>query len=81
MRQYSLGNNVMDECMEWANKAEALAGYARQIDDDTLIGFAKTTRWCGGAEKIGWISRGLLQRALIEPCWQRPADPRRLGAP
>lgn len=28
-------NNV-DECLEWANKAEALASYAKQADDDSL---------------------------------------------
>jgi hypothetical protein len=26
----------IDECQKWANKAEALASYARQADDDTL---------------------------------------------
>lgn len=26
----------IDECQEWANKAEALASYARMADDDTL---------------------------------------------
>jgi hypothetical protein len=26
----------IDECAEWANKAQALASYARQADDDTL---------------------------------------------
>lgn len=26
----------IDECAEWANKAEALASYAKQADDDTL---------------------------------------------
>ena len=26
----------IDECQEWANKAEALASYAKQADDDTL---------------------------------------------
>lgn len=26
----------IDECKDWANKAEALASYARQADDDTL---------------------------------------------
>lgn len=28
--------NRIDECQSWANKAEALASYARQADDDTL---------------------------------------------
>jgi hypothetical protein len=31
----------IDECQEWANKAEALASYARQADDETLFRFAK----------------------------------------
>ncbi len=26
----------IDECQQWANKAEALASYAKQADDDTL---------------------------------------------
>ncbi len=26
----------IDECQDWANKAEALASYARMADDDTL---------------------------------------------
>src|SRR5437879_235837 len=26
----------IDECWEWANKAEALASYAKMADDDTL---------------------------------------------
>ena len=31
----------IDECKDWASKAEALASYARQMDDDTLLNFAK----------------------------------------
>jgi hypothetical protein len=31
----------IDECQEWANKAEALASYARQADDETLFRLAK----------------------------------------
>lgn len=35
--QVALANCVsIDECQEWANKAQALASYARQADDDTL---------------------------------------------
>lgn len=30
----------IDECMDWANKAEALASYARQADDDALLKMA-----------------------------------------
>lgn len=42
----------LDECMEWANKAQALASYARQADDDTLRKHAeriqaRATRRCG----------------------------------
>ena len=42
----------IDECQEWANKAEALASYARQADDDTLFKLAKriqarAVRRCG----------------------------------
>jgi hypothetical protein len=42
----------IDECQEWANKAEALASYARQADDDTLCKFAdriqaRAVRRCG----------------------------------
>ncbi|MGH8647017.1 MAG: hypothetical protein ACREX4_22195, partial [Gammaproteobacteria bacterium] len=33
--------NAIDECWTWANKAEALASYARQIDDETLLDLAK----------------------------------------
>ena len=28
--------NRIDECQKWANKAEALASYAKMADDDTL---------------------------------------------
>ena len=31
----------IDECKDWASKARALASYARQMDDDTLLNFAK----------------------------------------
>lgn len=31
----------IDECQTWANKAEALALYAKQADDDTLFKFAR----------------------------------------
>ena len=31
----------IDECKDWASKAEALSSYARQMDDDTLLNFAK----------------------------------------
>lgn len=31
----------IDECRDWANKAEAMASYARQADDDTLYKFAR----------------------------------------
>jgi hypothetical protein len=42
----------IDECQEWANKAEALASYARQADDETLFKLAKriqgrAVRRCG----------------------------------
>lgn len=42
----------IDECQEWANKAEALASYAKQADDDTLRKHAdriqaRAVRRCG----------------------------------
>lgn len=42
----------IDECAEWANKAEALASYARQADDDELLKTAtrvkaRAIRRCG----------------------------------
>lgn len=42
----------IDECQDWANKAEALASYARQADDDTLRKLAdriqaRAVRRCG----------------------------------
>ena len=42
----------IDECQRWANKAEALASYARQADDDTLRKMAdriqaRAVRRCG----------------------------------
>lgn len=42
----------IDECMDWANKAEALASYAKQADDDTLRKHAdriqaRAVRRCG----------------------------------
>lgn len=41
----ALANCVsLDECMDWANKAEALASYAKQADDDTLEKTARRIR-------------------------------------
>lgn len=42
----------IDECQQWADKAEALASYARQADDDTLRKLAdriqaRAIRRCG----------------------------------
>lgn len=42
----------LDECQEWANKAEALASYAKQADDDSLRKLAdriqaRAVRRCG----------------------------------
>ncbi len=42
----------IDECFDWANKAEALASYAKQADDDTLRKYAdriqaRAIRRCG----------------------------------
>jgi hypothetical protein len=42
----------IDECRDWAKKAEALASYAKQADDDTLHKFAlriqaRAVRRCG----------------------------------
>ncbi len=42
----------IDECQDWANKAEALASYAKQADDDTLRKLAdriqaRAVRRCG----------------------------------
>ena len=34
----------VDECQEWADKAAALASYARQADDTTLEAYAKRIR-------------------------------------
>lgn len=31
----------IDECCDWANKAEALASYAKQADDETLFKYAR----------------------------------------
>jgi hypothetical protein len=47
----------IDECQEWANKAEALASYARQADDDTLRKLAdriqgRAVRRCGELLKL-----------------------------
>lgn len=36
--------NRVDECKDWSDKAEALASYARQADDDTLLKMAKRIR-------------------------------------
>src|SRR5262245_29355236 len=32
---------VIDECKDWADKAAALASYAKQAEDDTLLKMAK----------------------------------------
>ena len=42
----------LDECRDWADKAEALASYARQADDATLVQYAhriqaRAVRRCG----------------------------------
>ncbi len=31
-----IGGKTVDECQDWANKAEALASYAKMADDDAL---------------------------------------------
>jgi hypothetical protein len=51
----------VDECWEWATKAEALASYAKQADDDALYDFAvkiraRAIRRCG--ELLRAISPG-----------------------
>lgn len=49
----ALANCVsIDECIEWANKAEALASYAKQSNDDALVRYAtriqdRAIRRCG----------------------------------
>ena len=44
--------NRIDECHEWANKAEALASYAKMADDDSMRKMAdriqaRAVRRCG----------------------------------
>jgi hypothetical protein len=57
-RTYEAAKNALancvsiDECQEWANKAEALASYAKQADDDSLRKYAdriqaRAVRRCG----------------------------------
>jgi rubrerythrin len=53
----------IDECKDWANKAEALASYARQADDDTLRNMAiriqaRAIRRCGELLKAIEVSKG-----------------------
>lgn len=53
----------IDECKDWANKAEALASYARQADDDTLRNMAvriqaRAIRRCGELLKEIESARG-----------------------
>lgn len=53
----------IDECADWANKAEALASYARQADDDELLKTAtrvkaRAIRRCGELLKAIEASKG-----------------------
>ena len=66
----------LDECQEWANKAEALASYARQAEDDSLRQMAdriqsRAVRRCGELLKTFGPAPGtridLSPRVLGEP--------------
>jgi hypothetical protein len=53
----------IDECMDWANKAEAMASYAKQAEDDTLHKLAvriqsRAVRRCGELLKQVMPSKG-----------------------
>jgi len=60
----------VDECAEWAAKAEAIASYARQADDDTLMNTAqrikaRAIRRCGELLKEIPAAKG--QRSDLQP--------------
>jgi hypothetical protein len=50
----------IDECQEWANRAEALASYAKQADDDTLRKHAERIQ-ARAVRRVGELLK------LIEP--------------
>lgn len=61
----------IDECQQWADKAEALASYAKQADDDSLRKYAdriqaRAIRRCG--ELLKQVEPAQGARTDIEPC-------------
>jgi hypothetical protein len=61
----------IDECQDWANKAEALASYAKQAQDDGLRRMAdriqaRAIRRCG--ELLQQIASAQGSRTDLEPC-------------
>lgn len=66
----------IDECMEWANKAEAMASYAKQANDDSLRKMAdriqaRAIRRCG--ELLKQVEPGKGGRPSKNPGDRRPS--------
>src|SRR5258708_7128525 len=60
----------IDECWEWANKAESLASYAKMADDDSLRQLA---------DRIG--ARGVRRGGDLQKLFGAGGDQRRSGGP
>jgi hypothetical protein len=65
----------IDECKTWADKASAIASYAKQVDDDTLLNLAKRIK--GRAIR----QMGLLLRAIAPAKNQHDASARGATSP
>lgn len=67
----------LDECKDWANKAAALASYAKQADDETLYNTAiriraRAIRRCGELLKT-YDGKGNNQHSAVSDTTQREA--------
>jgi hypothetical protein len=56
----------VDECQDWADKAEALASYARQADDDSLRRMANRIQ-ARGIRRCGELIREIAPKEMGGP--------------
>ncbi len=67
--------NKLDECSEWANKADAMASYAKQADDKSLYNMAvriraRAIRRCGELlQKIESNKGGRPKKTSVHKVW------------
>lgn len=64
----------IDECWDWANKAEALASYAKQADDDTLLTMATRIK-ARAIRRCGELYQQLPPALGGRPATEKPMSP------